>query len=260
MPYATWNESPEQKDVYNNDHFSSSPSLSTGKALAKIFGYMGIALLITSLVATGLGYLFLFWIGKASLEGKIQGPALTYLVILGVSLIALLIDSFAMRKVLSRGTHSIWPHYIIYASLMGVFLSAFLFLGLDAWTFAEALGITAVSFGLMFLIGYFSKVNLNPLGLVALGFLFLALLLGGFWGIWYLIAPEAFPIIDAIFSLIMAGVMMIIVAVDAYNVKKILLSGEKSENMYLYCAFVMYGDFLAILVRVIYILLLAKKR
>ena len=53
---------------------------------------------------------------------------------------------------------------------------------------------------------------------------------------------------------------IVIAAIDTFNIKRILSNGENSSNLTLYCAFMMYSDFISIFIRVLYILLLTTRR
>lgn len=261
---------------FNNQEQPLNPSQSyqetvnqpTSKLLAKVFGYMFVALLVTFAVAVGTAALFFYVLfGAHTLQevidafntGNFTPPLIGYLSVLGVSFIALLIMSFVTPITLSRDKHSGWPVFIIYATLMGILLSTFVLI-VDLVTIAEALGITVLVFLVMFLIGHFSKVNLNPVGLIAIGLLFMMLLLGSFWFLWWWLNPGAFKVIDLVFSIIVCVLMMIITAVDAYNIRKTLERGQASRNVLLFCAFVLYSDFITLLIRILIILAKLKNK
>ena len=255
MAFASWNQQPVNESTLLHQEEIQNPT----KALAKTFGYMAIGVGITGVVAVLLGFLFGNWLGNADLDA-FNTAAMVYIGLLIGSFIGMLIDSVAISAVVARGKHSVWPAYIVYTVLMGVFISAFLVVGIDFWTMGEALAIAMVAFGGMFLIGYFSKINLNPLGLVAIGLLFMVILFGSFWGIMFAVTGGNIAIFDLVFSLVVCGLFMIIAAVDAYNIKRILASGDATNNICLYCAYIMYCDFVVIFIRVLYILAKLKSR
>ena len=255
MAFASWNQQPVNESTLLHQEEIQNPT----KALAKTFGYMAIGVGITGVVAVLLGFLFGNWLGNADLDA-FNTAAMVYIGLLIGSFIGMLIDSVVISAVVARGKHSVWPAYIVYTVLMGVFISAFLVVGIDFWTMGEALAIAMVAFGGMFLIGYFSKINLNPLGLVAIGLLFMVILFGSFWGIMFAVTGGNIAIFDLVFSLVVCGLFMIIAAVDAYNIKRILASGDATNNICLYCAYIMYCDFVVIFIRVLYILAKLKSR
>ena len=255
MAFASWNKSVDVNSPITHEEERANPS----KSVAKTFGYMSIGIAITAVVAMLLGLLFGNLIGKAEINGGINTPAVAYLWILIVSFILLFIDSFVISGFAATGRVSIWIPYIIYAALMGVFISAFLVLGIDFRTMGMAFGIAALSYGGMFLIGYFSKINLNPLGLVALGFLFMLILFGGMLGLTFAITGTL-AIFDIVFSSIVLLLFLIVAAVDAYNIRKIITYGDGNKNVCLYCAYVMYSDFIMIFIRVLILLLAVSRR
>ena len=256
-----------QEDRTPSQNYKEVEQMPAGNALARVCGYMTIAVLVTAIVAVGLAALMYYvWFGQHTLDdviamfknGQYQAGVVGYLVVFGVSAIACLIMSFVMPFFLMSSKHSAWPAFIIYAVLMGGTLSCFVLM-VDILTIAEALGISTGAFLLMFLIGRFSKVNLNPLGLAAIGLLFAMLLVGIFAGIFYWINPSGFRVWNLVFNLIVCGVMMIITAVDAYNIKQLLERGKASDNVLLFCAYSLYTDFISIFIRVLLILMRSKR-
>ena len=218
MALANFNKKDETEVVF-------AKPVNTSKTLAKTFGYMAIALVVTAAVALGLGALFAYLLfPDYSFGGEtFNTTAFTaYIVVMIVSLLALIIDSIAMRAVFAKGKHSIWPHYLIFAALMGVFLSSFLVLGVDFGVIAEAAGISALVFGILFLIGYFSKKDLNPLAFAAWGLLCMVGLFGILFFVLFLIIPGAYLFYNLIYCGVFALVMLISVATDCFNAKKML--------------------------------------
>ena len=61
-------------------------------------------------------------------------------------------------------------------------------------------------------------------------------------------------------SIVLAVFILIIVAVDGYNIKKISQQGAVSNNLALYMAFSMYTDFISIFIRILYLLLVLKNK
>jgi FtsH-binding integral membrane protein len=232
------------------------------KFLAAVFGYMFIGLLITA--AMGFAYAFLMkglyydaetglWTDQGFLVIMVSGI---------VAWIAAFIDSIVMSIVSYKTGKAPWVGYIIYALCVGVGFSLILLAGVDFGTIGEAFGITAASFGIMFLIGYFSKADLSPLAFVALALLFGIVICSLFFGIWYLIQPDygQYILFDYGISIAIVVVTMLITAWDANNMAKSVEKGGANQNLALYCAFNMYSDFIVIFVRILYILLIAKNR
>lgn len=230
----------------------------SSRLLARVFGYMAIGLAITGLSSFLIAYAFAQWIYKDNSAAASN----TYMILMMVSGILLLIDTIVMMVVLRQGKHSLWIPYILYTLIMGFFLSSFLLVGVPFEMFGEAFGITALTFLIMFFIGYFSPANLNWLAMIALGLLFSFLFIGSFFGIAFLITRnwEAYWTYDLICCIAVSVFVLIIVAVDGYRIKAASRQGVVTNNYALYMAFTMYTDFISIFIRVLYFLMLAKSR
>ena len=257
----------DQQDRAPSENYKKVEEMPVGRAMARVCGYMAIAVAITAAVAVGIAALMYYVaFGQHNFDevvqlfrnGQYNAGVIGYLVVFGVCFIILLIMSFLMPKFLLSGKHSAWPAFIIYSMLMGGMLSCFVLL-VDIATLGQALGISFAAFLIMFLIGRFSKVNLNPLGLVAIGILFVAVFIGLFTALFYWLNPVGFSWFNLVFNIIVCGVMMIITAVDAYNIKKTLEQGRASNNVLLFCAYSLYCDFISILIRVLLILMRSKR-
>ena len=95
MALANFNKKDETEVVF-------AKPVNTSKTLAKTFGYMAIALVVTAAVALGLGALFAYLLFPDYSFGweTFNTTAFTdYIVVMIVSLLALIIDSIAMRAV-----------------------------------------------------------------------------------------------------------------------------------------------------------------
>lgn len=227
------------------------------KFLAQVFGIMFLALLATAGVTLGFTYLFrtLYGVGSGiSAEG--------YTILTGIclgSLFFLLIYSFVASFIVKSGKGLI-PLFLLYVVVMGIFFSSFLVF-IETWTtMAQALGISALAFFSMFLIGYFAKGNLGWLSLIALGLLFGALMMSIFYGIWYWVSGYIYWMDVGISAIVLIAVMLL-TAVSANRMKKTLQAGGiPTKSLVLYFAFDMYVNFINILIRVFYILLASKNR
>ena len=148
---------------------------------------------------------------------------------------------------------------------MGVFLSSFLILGIDFQTIGEAFLLTSTSFFAMFLIGYFAKggKGMRILAMVTSLLATMILIFALFWLIKILVTGNTIGYYryDMIISGAILLLSVIVVAFDAYNIKRILEKADGMKNVALYCAFTMYSDYIIIFLRVLYVLLLvAGKR
>lgn len=228
--------------VINNGEKVSSGALS----FAKVFLYMFIGLAITTVVAFTVGGINVAAINNGADENLV---ASVYLGLLIASAISLFILMLIIQFVSLRGKHSILVPAILYATVMGVLLSSFA-LFIDWRILGTAFGITSGVFLLMTLIAWVTKGNLSPLLTLGMGLFIGALILSL---VNWLIGSE---MIMWIVSFVIFAAIMFITMFDIWNIKKIAEKGAMSNNLALYCAFTLYVDFIYILIRVIYFLLI----
>ena len=229
-------ESPNQEVV--------SPKSSSGTlSFAKVFFYMFIGLAITTGVAFGVGALLVY---KCPDIKTFQNVYLGVMIGSGISLI---IMTFVINLVFLRGRHSILVPALIYCLLMGTLLSSFTIF-IDWWLLGMAFGITCGVFLLMTLIAVISRGNMSPLAMLGIGLLMGSgiLILTNF-----LIRSST---LSWVISFAIFAAIIFITIFDIWNIKKICERGEMSTNLELYCAFTLYVDFIYILIRVLYFLIL----
>lgn len=228
------------------------------KFLSVVFLYMFIGLVITALVSLGYSYALLA-VGGGVLNDTTASVALVSAI---VAIVATLIDQVVMTIVSAKTGKAPWVGYILYAVFTGVIGSLILLAGFDFGTIAEAFGLTALVFLVMFLIGYLSPVNLNLFAYLSLGVLAGVLLASLGFGLWFLFAPSqgTYILYNFLISIGIIIYAMLITGWDANNMAKIVEKGAANQNIALYCAFSFYTDFILIFVRVLYILFLAKNR
>ena len=258
MAYASFHQ---EEPLKKND--ITDGGLSQGKAIAKIYGYMGIGLLITGVIAFLMSWLFYSeitrWLnsGLDKAENMLTGWVWAILISWIVSLIGVLVLSFVIPIRVARGKGGLWAPYILYCVFMGILLTAVLLSGVQFYIIGEAFGITAVLFAGMFAIGWFSKKDLSILSYIAMALL-LGILAVAITGIIMFavggMSLETFNWLDLGITAAMIVVILLITCVDTYRIKQIVANSGESRDIYLFCAYVMYGDFIALLIRVIYLL------
>ena len=233
-----------------------------GAFLTKVFGMMFVCLLITTVIAAGFGYGFQALLYHTRVENSAgtlvfnETIVNTLLVVLVVSAIALLIMSFVLPIMFIRGKHNIIVPLILFVTLMGILLSTFTFI-FDWVILVEAFGITTLIFGVMGFLGYISKGRLAGIGVILLGLIIGAGLLALINWIMILAGgiTEANVTLSWVVSLLVFAFLMLITLYDVNRIKKIAESGAtQSNNLVYYCAYILYSDFIALLVRVIYFL------
>ena len=260
-------------DSFNNQNnetqtqvvYDFSDKQSKGAFLTRVFGIMALCLLITTVVAAGLGYgvqaLILntpSYDPTAPLDTLPANILMVFLITVLVSAVGLIVMSFVLPIVFARGKHNIIVPLMIYVTLMGILLSLFTFL-FDWIILVEAFGITTLIFGLMAFLGYISKGKLAGIGFILLGLIvgaavlslvnWLMIIVGGI--------KQENIMLSWIVSLIVFAFLMLVTLYDVYRIKKIAENGSKQDNnLVYYCAFILYSDFIALLIRVVYFLAL----
>ena len=255
--------------TYTNDNsqvvYDFSDKQSKGAFLTKVFGMMFLLLLITTVVAAGLGYGSQYFLLQAVAAGNDQLAGNIVYGLIGaliVSAIVLLIMSFVLPITFMRGRHNILVPLMIYVVLMGILLSSFTFL-FDWVILVEAFGITTVIFGVMAFLGYISKGRLAGIGFILLGLLIgaLALSLVNYLMIMFGGIQEHNVTLSWVVSLLIFGFLMLVTLYDVNRIKRIAENGMgTNNNLVYYCAYILFSDFIAILIRVIYYLAIFTRR
>lgn len=240
--------------------YDISNTQSKNLLIGKVYGYMFFGILLTAVIAFGVGIVFNKWIfGTINPADftyvdfeNINGTAvMTLLVMLIVSAIALFITSFVVHIVFLRGRHSLMVPAIIYCVLMGLVLSE-LVIFLPWPILGITFLITAGIFGIMYLISWVSKGNLSFLGVIGIGLLLGAALLSLIgWILMLTGALGAYMHLYWIVSLLCFAAIMFITIWDMWRIKKIAETGEMNDNLVLYCAFTLYVDFVYLFLQVL---------
>ena len=248
--------------AYKNDSqviYDFSNKQTKGAFLTRVFGMMFLCLLITTVVAAGFGYGFQYLLKETAtvVDDTVvldQNLVTALLVTLGVSVIALLVMSFVLPITFARGKHNILVPLMIYVVLMGIMLSTFTFI-FDWVILVESFGITSLIFGVMALLGYISKGRLAGIGFILIGLIIgaVGLSLVNWMMILFGQVSEANIRLSWIVSLLIFAFLMLVTLYDVNRIKKIAEAGAgQDNNLTYYCAYILYSDFIAILIRVIY--------
>ena len=242
--------------------FDATDKRSVNSLVGRVYGRMFIMLLYTAILAFGVGMLFNYWIFGTINTANIDYSAVSInenadtaiLVLFGTliaSAIGLLVVSLVVHFVFFRGKHSITVPAVLYCTFMGLLLSSLVIF--VPW---EILGITflitALMFGIMFLISWVSKGSLNFLAVTAMGLFIGAGILALIGFILALTgALGAYMHLYWIISLLTFAAMMFITIWDMWRIKKIAEDGAMNDNLTLYCAFTLYVDFIYLFLRVL---------
>lgn len=229
------------------------------KFLTAVFKYIFLFLGITAVVCAAVGFIFtqLFpidsIINSVGTEGYDPTQITNFWVYAGLLIgsgIFLFILMIWIMVVSFKGRGNLFVPFTLYAIAMGVVLSACtMFTPIE--TIAISLGITVLVFGLMFVIGYFTKVNTSILWMIVIGIFIGALLISLFNIIWMIFFPDTFKNVYWLVSFAIFGAMMLVTIIDVANMRKIAERGEGSRNVALFCAFNLYVDFIYMFIRIL---------
>ena len=114
-------------------------------------------------------------------------------------------------------------------------------------------GITSLIFGVMALIALISRSRLNGLAIVAIG-----LFLGAGIMVGAMLILSLFTDVTMLYwiiTLVLFAAIMFITIWDIARIKAIAQNGEMTKNLSLYCAFILYNDFINIFLRLLRIIL-----
>lgn len=232
--------------------------------LGKVYGYMALALLITFAVGLGMSMVWNY----ALTSGNEEFLAVS----LNIAIVGMIFSAFAIGAcciIITFGSikskMNITVPGIIYCIAMGFLISFTLLIANDVSPFAlpSAFAITGLVFGILFFIGRVCK-NMRPILQLAIGFLTGGLIIGIALAILFPLASRgllgpAFTVsllwIYVIFDVVVFLGMFGCCAYDVWRIEQIARNGGYNKNLALYCAFILYQDFIYILLRVLRVLI-----
>ncbi|MFA6796771.1 MAG: Bax inhibitor-1 family protein [Bacilli bacterium] len=219
------------------------------KGIFTVYGFFGLGILISAIVAIGLPYFLTFLYGSSAFE-------IYYGVVL-FSMIGLIIFSL-VANFTAVSTHPGWmiTSYIIYALCFGGVMSTLaLIAGYSTLTYA--FGVTSGMFILMSVIGHLSKGRFNKwvyylLPLVcalSVAAMFNYFLFGNQWLYW-------------VVSYAMIVIFMLLIMVDTSRILKGSSEGVLNNNKTyaVYCAYRLYSDFMILLFYILRIVIIFSGR
>ena len=242
-------EESKSVDAKKEKKFASSGALS----FAKVFAYMFLFLAITALVSVGTAFLYTL----LPTEGGMftDTSVITIIVVTIVAGITALILNLVLSLVFLRGRHSILIPTIIYSVAMGVTF-AIITLVVPLYILGIAFGGTALIFGFMALLAILTKGKVGPVGLVGFSLLFGVFFMSIICMIVSLFVNDQMIVMMMwIISLVYFLALLFITMFDIANIKRITENGDVSDNLSMYCAVVLYTDFIRIFLRLVIFLL-----
>ncbi len=233
----------------------------SARALGVVMGYMCIGLLISAITCFGFSFYFANMLTNALQAGAAayEKASFTLFMVMIGSFVALFVINIVLSLTLAKAKKGAWIPYILYTAVMGLALAPFT-MWLQFSTIGIAFGITSAIFLILFLIGYFSKADLTPLGLIGLGLLFSVIFVPLPFLILFFINPAVYSIYNVIAAAVLAVVIMLFVSVDANRMNREIQGGLFTNNLALYYAYSFYSDFIMIFVRVLMIVASIKEK
>ena len=250
--------SDRDRDAFHPDYQQTkktNASSSTSLSIAKVFLYMFIGLFITAVVAFGVGALVYYYAGVNPDAELAESVLRTYFVILIVSAIALFIDMLIINFVIIRNGRSVLVPGIIYAVLVGVLFSM-LTIVVDWRLIGMAFGVTALVFLIMSVIAFLSKGNMNGLAIVIIGLAIGSGFLILFNWLFMLLTGTVLSTLYWVVTFAIFALVLFVTLFDLWRIKQIAENGAMNNNIALYCAFIMYTDFINVFIRILYFLII----
>lgn len=188
-------------DMYEPIDFGGQETMSVGKYAAKTFGWMALGLLTTFIVMIASFVSGLSWMVLSSSA---------YLVLTIAEVVVVLVLSARINKLSVGAARGL---YFAYAVLNGVVFGAY-FIMFQAWSLVLVFAMTALYFGVMAAVGYFTKVDLSGLRPVLFGGV---LLLLAFWIITWITGFSGF---DQIACIVGTAIFLAFTAYDTQKIKR----------------------------------------
>ncbi len=223
------------------------------KSLLIVAGLFGLTTLAGFLFAGGLT----LFAGDGQGYLNETGYMVSLFVLLGAAIAQMVMIPFIVgRAAQGKG---VLPLVLCHAVLEGVFFASFLVVPGVTWaTVLEALLIATGSFLLAAGVGYFLR-NAGWLMTVGMSLLIVGSLLSLGWALVFFLAPAYWSAIDCAVSVIFVVAMLLFVAVDASRIRKMAAQGAGARNLSLFCGFLLYSDFMALFLRILYIVIRSKR-
>lgn len=153
-------------EFYNTNEFSSSTSIDTGFKghLARVFGWMFLGLVVTTIAAVSLN------IGIANMQYWAFYMVNMTGILLISELIVVMALSFLRNKVSTTVAKLLFLVYsLLNGFTIGSIVVSYAATGLLSYNTAViAFGVAAATFGIMALVGYFTKIDLSKFAPIAL--------------------------------------------------------------------------------------------
>ena len=238
---------------------SSSLSLN----LTKVFLWMVLGLAVSGVVAFFLPDLLILMANSFNWSAEVLGYVYIGLIVASFVMMIPITILLSLKAWRPKSVLMVIG-YLFYSVLMGILLSSIfvtiLSVSSSSSEFLQTVGvsffITAGAFLLMAFFGFIMKKSASML---------IPILLAFFSGVLVISLVNLFlhsELIYWITDFVIFGLILIITAIDINRVKNIAQNGgfSSENNLTIYCAFTLYADFINILLRVLYYVMIARSR
>ncbi len=239
----------------------------------RVFGIMFLALLVTAGIGIGIPLLFAFGpFGLASVREGMSifdsnaivftqtGFDIFFGMMIGSAILQLILTFWITFTLFRNGTESkglIIP-FALYVICMGVLISSFT-LYIDWYTIGGAFLVTSLAFGAMAVFGMTAKgKTIGVVGMIGFGLLIGALLISLFGILIYFIAPASYSVFYMVISAVIVIALLLVTAWEINQMKKAAEGGMLTGNTAIYFAFKLYVNFIAIFIRLLQIIAIAR--
>ena len=230
-------------------------------AYFKIFLFLALGLILTSLVTVGFSYLF-----TNLLFGSIDETAglIWFFVILFVSFIGAFLSSFFVTKsrLVTKKTSTSLISYLLYTFFIGIFLASFVLFIDDPTILGITLLTTSILVLSMGIIAYLSKgkglfMVAGVISILVFGIAALYLLTFFLFPLFIVISAPSMLWIFFIVECILFASILIYTAIDFFMIKKEIEARNNITNSdCLYFSLVIYSDFVRIFIQLLRLLII----
>ncbi|MDD4532492.1 MAG: Bax inhibitor-1 family protein [Bacilli bacterium] len=232
----------EEQAKYHAEHKTIA-----NKGIFTVYGYFGLGILVTAIVALGLPYLVTALFGDGA-----DSSSIYFSIVFGCSIGLIVFSLISNFTAIFQHPIGMIVCYTLYAVCFGGLMSMIaLIVGYSTLTYA--LGITSAMFLFMSLIGYMSKGRLNKWIYYTISIVF-ALLIAALFNI--LIFNNSFLYWVVSYAIILVFMLLIIV-----DTSRIMQAGsenvlENNKTYAVYCAYRLYSDFMILLYYILRIIVI----
>ena len=247
-------------DTTSEENSVSKEKKSLNLTYFKVFGFFGLALLITAVTAFVVSSIL-----YNVLLNDVETYALASMIISITSAFLVVILSFGVNLAVFKKGHTMTVLFVAYSIVMGCLLSGLAFYVSSPYTLAFIFLATALVFlimcGVGALLGNKVKLVYMILGVLLIGSIFIVIL--NLCIMPFLFVNESlwstYSIFYWILEFVFIAILCIYIAIDMNRLKRLVQNNiNVPHNLALYFATSLYTDFIALFVRIFYLIIRLK--